>query len=510
MNKEKFLVDFKNKNTPVEIIGDIVDWKVDVKCKCLLCNEEFYMRPINLKRGSIHSKCSYKIRGKNKKSSTNEFKDKLYNVNKDIEVIGEYEKAIIPIEVKCKICGHIWKSTPNNLLRNHGCPICYHIKQSETMKGNTIGKIKTNYEIPIICKNLKSKFPNLIFLQEIKNLSSIILCKCKKCDNTWETNINNLCNLNSKECCPYCSDRLLNIERIDDFLLNHKIMRTNTPLKWSDKVNCVCKVCNYKWDVKAGILFKRKGCPKCLHKVKRTHEEFLQEVSIDNPNVELLSEYINSKTKIKRKCKLCGDISEMLPNDILENVCKGCASIKAHNKLAKSHEDFCSDFAEKYGDTYLVLDNYINSNTKITIKHIECNNTFTYLPSNIYNRNIHICPYCYNKVSNGERVIENIFNKRKISYHQHKTFPALRGINNGFLSYDFYLKEHNILIEFQGIQHYEPISAFGVEEQFKIQQEHDKRKREYAINNNIKLLEIPYWDFDNIEEILSRELGLTA
>ena len=144
MNKEKFLVDFKNKNTPVEIIGDIVDWKVDVKCKCLLCNEEFYMRPINLKRGSIHSKCSYKIRGKNKKSSTNEFKDKLYNVNKDIEVIGEYEKAIIPIEVKCKICGHIWKSTPNNLLRNHGCPICYHIKQSETMKGNTIGEIKTN------------------------------------------------------------------------------------------------------------------------------------------------------------------------------------------------------------------------------------------------------------------------------------------------------------------------------------------------------------------------------
>lgn len=43
MNKEKFLVDFKNKNTPVEIIGDIVDWKVDVKCKCLLCNEEFYL-----------------------------------------------------------------------------------------------------------------------------------------------------------------------------------------------------------------------------------------------------------------------------------------------------------------------------------------------------------------------------------------------------------------------------------------------------------------------------------
>ena len=107
----------------------------------------------------------------------------------------------------------------------------------------------------------------------------------------------------------------------------------------------------------------------------------------------------------------------------------------------------------------------------------------------------------------GMNSIENIFNKRKTSYHQHKTFPTLRGINNGFLSYDFYLKDYNVLIEFQGIQHYEPISAFGGEEQFKIQQEHDSRKRAYAKQNNIKLIEIPYWDFDNIEEILEKELG---
>ena len=32
----------------------------------------------------------------------------------------------------------------------------------------------------------------------------------------------------------------------------------------------------------------------------------------------------------------------------------------------------------------------------------------------------------------------------------------------------------------------------------------------YAKNKGIRLLEIPYWEFDNIEEILSRELSLTA
>lgn len=44
-------------------------------------------------------------------------------------------------------------------------------------------------------------------------------------------------------------------------------------------------------------------------------------------------------------------------------------------------------------------------------------------------------------------------------------------------------------------------------EKFKEGQEKDNIKRNYCNNNNIKLLEIPYWDYENIEEILSRELA---
>ena len=48
---------------------------------------------------------------------------------------------------------------------------------------------------------------------------------------------------------------------------------------------------------------------------------------------------------------------------------------------------------------------------------------------------------------------------------------------------------------------------FGGEKQFEIQQEHDKRKQEYAKAHDIKLLEIWYYDNDNIEEILNKELN---
>jgi hypothetical protein len=63
------------------------------------------------------------------------------------------------------------------------------------------------------------------------------------------------------------------------------------------------------------------------------------------------------------------------------------------------------------------------------------------------------------------------------------------------------------LIEYQGEQHEYPIKLFGGEKQFKIQQEHDKRKREYAEFHGIQLLEIWYWDFDNIEKILEETLS---
>ena len=74
------------------------------------------------------------------------------------------------------------------------------------------------------------------------------------------------------------------------------------------------------------------------------------------------------------------------------------------------------------------------------------------------------------------------------------------------LSYDFFLPNHNILIEYQGEFH-DGNNAIQTKSGLKRQQEHDRRKRESAKENGIKLLEIWYWDFDNIDEILKKELN---
>lgn len=116
------------------------------------------------------------------------------------------------------------------------------------------------------------------------------------------------------------------------------------------------------------------------------------------------------------------------------------------------------------------------------------------------------CPKC--KISKGEKRIEDFIINNKIDYIAQKTFDALVGINSGLLSYDFYLPEYNILIEFQGGQHDRFIEFFHKTiKNFNKQQEHDRRKRQFSIDNNIKLLEIKYYEFDKIDEILKKELG---
>lgn len=70
------------------------------------------------------------------------------------------------------------------------------------------------------------------------------------------------------------------------------------------------------------------------------------------------------------------------------------------------------------------------------------------------------------------------------------------------LPFDFYLTEHNICIEYNGIQHYEPVPYFGGKKYFTKVCKHDKIKSDYCVINNIKLIVIKY--NENIEDVLVR------
>ena len=89
-------------------------------------------------------------------------------------------------------------------------------------------------------------------------------------------------------------------------------------------------------------------------------------------------------------------------------------------------------------------------------------------------------------------------NTLNISYDPQKTFDDLKDTH--LLSYDFYIPDQNILIEYQGQQHYEPVDYFGGGSKFKLQQKHDKLKSDYAKDHGYNLIAVPY-TYDTLSKI---------
>ena len=102
------------------------------------------------------------------------------------------------------------------------------------------------------------------------------------------------------------------------------------------------------------------------------------------------------------------------------------------------------------------------------------------------------------RASRGEIKIEEILQESGLEFAEEYSFPDLVSSSGRPLRFDFAVfdDEHNLqfLLEYQGIQHYEPKSKFGGYTGLRKQQYNDMKKREYCRDHNITLVIIPYWD----------------
>lgn len=121
------------------------------------------------------------------------------------------------------------------------------------------------------------------------------------------------------------------------------------------------------------------------------------------------------------------------------------------------------------------------------------------------------CNKCVNLESSLELEVRRWLEKRKIIFIRQYKFSDCK--NKRPLPFDFYLPNHNICIEVDGEQHFNvgaKIKKFTfLEEDVQKVQHNDNIKTQYCLNNNIKLVRLPYWIFrikGKFEEILKNEL----
>lgn len=255
---------------------------------------------------------------------------------------------------------------------------------------------------------------------------------------------------------------------------------------------------------------RRSGCPVCSHNRKMqpvsiTHPHLLEEWHPDNKiKPEEVTSGSHEKILWMGKCghkwlALINNRTRKKPSN-----CPYCSKrlVDDTNSLLSCYPEIASEWHKTKNSTS--PDKVICSSHKKAFWLGKCGHEWE---CNIATRTRKTrptgCPFCGK--SKGEMAIESYLKKNQINFDYQKRFFDCR--DKKPLPFDFFIEHSKILIEFQGIQHFEPVD-FGGESKYEFKRitKRDKIKKNWCKKNEYKLIAIPYWNIDNIDEILERNL----
>ena len=258
----------------------------------------------------------------------------------------------------------------------------------------------------------------------------------------------------------------------------------------------------------------RHGCPRCgvlkRASLKRSNvNDFIKKSKriFGNRYDYSLVDYSDAFSKVCIICKLHGSFYQTPNIHLGGHGCPQCGRLKVGTVRRSTTEEFIEKARSVHGNRYRYsLSNYVNNSTKICI---ECpkHGVFFQKPNNHLSG--HNCPRC--NMSKGELKIENFLLNIGIEYIKQKKFEKCRNPNtNRRLKFDFYIPSKNILIEYDGEQHFRQSFLGGhynsLEELNKLQML-DGIKTKFASENGITLIRIPYTEFNEIDNILTEKIS---
>lgn len=107
-----------------------------------------------------------------------------------------------------------------------------------------------------------------------------------------------------------------------------------------------------------------------------------------------------------------------------------------------------------------------------------------------------------NQDSKGENNIKNCLEELKIPYERQYAVVGDREAEDNRFRFDFFIEKKNLLIEYDGRQHFEPVEKFGGAKGLERNKENDAKKDEIAKTSGITLVRISY-DIEKPHEIMA-------
>ena len=291
------------------------------------------------------------------------------------------------------------------------------------------------------------------------------------------------------------------IEYFKNLAINKKGLCLSTEyITCSSKLEFQCEN-GHIWKTKPYYLVNNNTwCPKC-YKSHKDNIELFHEIAKEHGGFCLSTEYVNCRTKLEFQCEN-GHVWKTKPRNVKHSkswcpVCSNCIklTIEQMQIIASKRNGKC------------LSTEYINSHSKL-LWMCEKEHQWMAKPYLIKNSK-HWCPFC--NESKGEICVVDFLMENKILFERQKTFKDCKGIKQQ-LPFDFYLSNYNILIEYDGLQHFEPVNFNGCSDEKALEthiaiKRTDEIKNNYCLANNINLIRISYKE-KNIEDYLNEYLTI--
>ena len=259
------------------------------------------------------------------------------------------------------------------------------------------------------------------------------------------------------------------------------------------------------WSPTPANHLKGAGCPVCGIKKNsearqyNTEEFIAKAIKVHNDKYDYSQfEYDRKYTKSIIVCQRHGAFLQTSDDHLAGCGCPDCAHERLIDALRSNTQEFIEKAITVHGNKYDYSQfEYGRRNTKSTII---CSKHGSFLQEAGAHLSGSGCPRCKN--SKGENVITQHLKQRNVKFSSQHRF-----LNSTISSYRFDFFVNDIVIEFQGSQHYIPYSwgsnkknAGEINLADSIRRDSDKSN--WCKANNVEMWVIPFWDIDRIPEFL--------
>ena len=353
--------------------------------------------------------------------------------------------------------------------------------------------------------------PEVVFMNSNKKY----LFDCKECGHELEIPLNRI---GSGGWCAYCNRGKLCPSESCDFCVQRSMASHPMGTMWSERNKLSarevskgndskfwfrCVDCDHEYDVVPYSMKEGKHCPfctnqklcdedckRCYEKSCESHERMREEWSVTNEK-RPRQVFLQSNKKVTFHCGVCEHSYDTKPNHYYRN--NGCCGYCANQRLCEAEN--CNVCFNKSFASHPRMACWSQKNTldpRMTFKGAEkraifdcdvCHNEFDSLLYNILTG--YWCNSC--RLRTESKVLKHLREVYPQSKRQLRYDWCRFSKTNNIMPFDFGLEEEKILIELDGIQHFEQVSNWDHPDNVKAK---DVEKIKKAIETGYSVIHI--------------------